>query len=151
MVQVSLKKYRHETEITNKLKIIKELIENEWRFEISTIANNNLQQKSGTNLHLFRGPQFIKDLYLEGRRKMYIYTAIKYMSYRTLVEIIHIQLLLLNRRRVGELQRMTVNTYTTNSNSNEFDSERFLMKLFRRVVVKEKRGRGVSVSSQKKW
>lgn len=62
-------------------------------------------------------------------------------------------LILLNRRRIGELQRMTVNAYTsniTNKTSSEFDScisdsEKILMNSFKRIVIRGKRGRGVPV------
>lgn len=74
-------------------------------------------------------------------------------AFQTLIELTYVQLLLLNRRRVGELQRLTVETYTSNINnksSGEFntcisESEKVLMRLFKRVVIRGKRGRGVPV------
>ncbi|KAG5866902.1 hypothetical protein JTB14_004565 [Gonioctena quinquepunctata] len=42
---MSLKLHHMETEEMTKLKTLKELITSEWRYEVSTIANNDLQQK----------------------------------------------------------------------------------------------------------
>lgn len=156
---MSLKKYRQESEFTNKLKILKTLIETEWRFEVSTIANNDLQRKKWNKPSLI---PLAEDLTLlktytvresEKCRTVLQENPTDQKSFRTLVELTYVQLLLLNRRRVGELQRMALTEYTANiqnKNSNEFDScitdsEKALMKLFSRVVIKGKRGRGVPV------
>lgn len=147
---LALKKYRQDNECTNKLKILKELIENEWRFEISTIANNDLQQKKWNKPSLIPLAEDLTSLKTytlresEKCRSELQQNPLDQKCYRTLVEITYVQLLLLNRRRVGELQRMTVTAYTTNINNrnlSEFDScitegEKVLMKLFRRVVIK---------------
>lgn len=63
------------------------------------------------------------------------------------------RVLLLNRRRPGELQRITVHDYLESDNNDnnkyeEFDraltaSERILVKKIKRVVIRGKRGRGV--------
>jgi hypothetical protein len=42
---MTLKKGTLGSEINNRLSNLKELIINEWRYEVSTIANNDLQQK----------------------------------------------------------------------------------------------------------
>ncbi|KAG5861804.1 hypothetical protein JTB14_031494, partial [Gonioctena quinquepunctata] len=42
---MSLKLHHMETEEMTKLKTLKELITSEWRYEVSTIADNDLQQK----------------------------------------------------------------------------------------------------------
>lgn len=65
-------------------------------------------------------------------------------AFNTLIELTYVQLILLNRRRVGELQRLAVETYTTNINnksSNEFntcisESERILINSFKRIVIR---------------
>lgn len=70
------------------------------------------------------------------------------------METIYCRLILLNRRRPGELQRLLLDTYvnadTNNSNYEEFSdvitpSEKLLVKLFKRIVIRGKRGRGVPV------
>ncbi|CAG9840814.1 unnamed protein product [Diabrotica balteata] len=74
-------------------------------------------------------------------------------SYMFLLETIYCRLILLNRRRPGELERMTIQSYISakdNQCYEEFseaisETERILMKSFKRIVIKGKRGRGVPV------
>ncbi|KAG5877367.1 hypothetical protein JTB14_018687 [Gonioctena quinquepunctata] len=98
-----------ETEEMTKLKTLKELITSEWRYEVSTIANNDLQQKK------WNKPTFIplaEDLTLmkkyllkeaEQLRKTLSQNPTDVKAFKSLQEICYVQLLLLNRRRVGEL------------------------------------------------
>ncbi|KAK9686933.1 hypothetical protein QE152_g36826 [Popillia japonica] len=203
---MSLKLHHRETEEATKLKALKELITTEWRYEVSTLANNDLKQKQWnkpTLIPLAEDLTLVKKYLLAEAEKLR--NALKYevstlanndlkqkqwnkptliplaedltlvkkyllaeaeklrnalnenphdlKAFRTLQEICYVQLLLLNRRRIGELQRMTVHSYTSNINnekSTEFDNcisenERVLMKSFKRVVIRGKRGRGVPV------
>ena len=79
-------------------------------------------------------------------------------AYRAFNEGIFCSLLLLNKRRVGELQRMDLKEFLRNyksSSSSEFEralseSEKVLCRSFRRVVIRGKRGRGVPVLFEKK-
>ncbi|KAL4718874.1 hypothetical protein ACJJTC_006539 [Scirpophaga incertulas] len=92
------------------LKTLIQLIESNWKYDVSTQAATDLNKK---------------------------------------------KVLLLNRRRPGELQRLTVHDYLESDNNDnnkyeEFDraltaSERILVKKFKRVVIRGKRGRGVPV------
>lgn len=143
----------------DKLKILKDLIVSEWRYEVSTLANSDLQQKKWNKPSLI---PLAEDLAL---LKTYLIsssdTLMKKLhedsrdtkSFKELQELTYVQLILLNRRRVGELQRMTVSTYVDNINnqcSGEFDnciseSEKILMNSFKRVVIRGKRGRCVPV------
>lgn len=75
-------------------------------------------------------------------------------AYNNLVETIYCQVMLLNRRRPGELQRMLLQTYLSCGNTKghyeEFESiitpiERILLTKLKRVVIRGKRGRGVPV------
>ncbi|KAG5891205.1 hypothetical protein JTB14_012690 [Gonioctena quinquepunctata] len=156
---MSLELHHMETEEMMKLKTLKELITSEWRYEVSTIANNDLQQKKWnkpTLIPLDEDLTLVKKYSLkeaEQLRKTLRQKQTDEKAFKSLQEICYVQLLLLNRRRVGELQRMTVHSYTSNINKesgSEFDdcineSEKILMKSFRRVVIKGKRGRGVPV------
>lgn len=75
--------------------------------------------------------------------------------YKELTELIFCRLLLLNRRRPGELERILLSTYeesqqTENNKYEEFTdalthTEKCLIKKFRRIVIRGKRGRGVPV------
>lgn len=71
-----------------------------------------------------------------------------------LLETIYCRIILLNRRRPGELQRLPLDLYEkvekNPSNYEEFSSvvtptEKILLENFRRVVIKGKRGRGVPI------
>lgn len=76
------------------------------------------------------------------------------MSYNNLMETIYCRVILLNRKRPGELQRMLLNTYLSvggnKQNYEEFKetvspAEQILLKHFKRVVIRGKRSRGVPV------
>ncbi|XP_072396297.1 uncharacterized protein [Diabrotica undecimpunctata] len=156
---IELKSCSTESENMKKLKVLKELISSEWQYEISTLANKDLQQKKWNKpslIPLAEDLTLLKSyLNIEGEkfRDILQQDQSNEKAFRMLQEICYVQLILLNRRRVGELQRMTVNCYTTNINnqiSTEFDScisesEKILMKAFKRIVIKGKRGRGVPV------
>lgn len=77
-------------------------------------------------------------------------------SYVTLLEAVYCRLVLLNRRRPRELQRLLLQKYiTSNQNENvqdydEFskalsETEKVLMKSFKRIVIRGKPGRGIPV------
>ncbi|CAI3083005.1 unnamed protein product [Diatraea saccharalis] len=76
----------------------------------------------------------------------------KILSYPKKTETIYCRILLLNRRRPGELQRLLLSTYQEcHNNSNAYeefgraisDAEKMLIKSFKRIVIRGKRGRGV--------
>ncbi|XP_074042023.1 uncharacterized protein isoform X2 [Leptinotarsa decemlineata] len=156
---MALKKYRQDNSDINKLKNLRELIDKEWRFEISTEANNDLKQKKWNKpplIPLAEDLTTLKNYTLkEGERYRNVLQQNPHdkKSFKNLLEITYVQLLLLNRRRIGELEKMTVPSYITNINnqsSDEFNScitenEKVLMKSFRRVVIRGKRGRGVPI------
>lgn len=74
-------------------------------------------------------------------------------AYKNLVEGTYCSLLLFNKRRVGELERLQLDTYLKHHDkkpSGEFDkllspSEKILINSLKRVVIRGKRGRGVPV------
>lgn len=74
-------------------------------------------------------------------------------AFRALNEGVFCSLLLFNRRRVGELQRIPLQIYLNHHNSTwskEFEkvltpSEKLLINSLKRIVIKGKRGRGVPV------
>ncbi|KAJ8930816.1 hypothetical protein NQ314_016348 [Rhamnusium bicolor] len=76
-------------------------------------------------------------------------------DYKILIETVYCRIILLNRRRPGELQRLLLNTYkqysiNKNQNYEEFQdaispTEKILMQRFKRIVIRGKRGRGVPV------
>jgi len=76
------------------------------------------------------------------------------ISFKELQDTVLAQLILLNRKRAGEVQRIFINTYlncSTEAPQEEVESslssvERELTKKFKRIVIRGKRGRGVSIS-----
>ncbi|KAJ3626792.1 hypothetical protein MTP99_017260 [Tenebrio molitor] len=74
-------------------------------------------------------------------------------AYNKLVESVYCRVILLNRKRSGELQRMLLHTYQSASERPENEeyntavssSEQILLKNLKRVVIRGKRGRGVPV------
>ncbi|KAK9754233.1 hypothetical protein QE152_g1632 [Popillia japonica] len=142
-----------------KLKLLKDLIISEWRYEVSTLAISDLQQKKWNKPSLIPLAEDLALLktYLNSSSDMLMKKLQEdcrdITAFKKLQELTYVQLILLNRRRVGELQRMTVSTYIDNINnqsSGEFDScisesEKILMNSFKRVVIRGKRGRGVPV------
>ncbi|CAG9773287.1 unnamed protein product [Ceutorhynchus assimilis] len=75
-------------------------------------------------------------------------------AFNILMETIYCRVILLNRKRSGELQRMYLHTYlnasTETQKYEEFDNavsltEKVLLKSLKRVVIRGKRGRGVPV------
>lgn len=86
------------------------VIVREWKYEVSTIAHNDLQQKQWnkpTSIPLAEDLKLLKS-YLIAKNEV-CGNALqqdlnKEKAFKQLVEVTHVQLLLLNRRRIGELQ-----------------------------------------------
>ncbi|XP_074026283.1 uncharacterized protein isoform X1 [Leptinotarsa decemlineata] len=131
-----------------------------WKYEVSSQAANSLHLNKWNKITIVPLASDLKVL------KQYLIDSAKRateklntnnldaIAYNLLVETIYCRVLLLNRRRPGELQRMLLQTYLTCGNENghyeEFESiitvsERLLLKKLKRVVIKGKRGRGVPV------
>ena len=141
------------------LKSLKDLVVSEWRYEVSTVANHNLEQNRWNKPSLVPLAEDLitlrKFLINEGNRCISTLNADadNAMCFKKLQEILFVQLILLNRRRVGELQRMTLENYLKNINkelSSEYvscltESEKCLTSSFKRIVIRGKRGRGVPV------
>ncbi|KAL1488528.1 hypothetical protein ABEB36_014992 [Hypothenemus hampei] len=111
------------------LKTFIQIVQAQWHFEISS--------------------QAASDLNLNKWNKV---TIVPLASGK---EIVYCRVLILNRRRPGELQRLPLHIYETctNGEKNNYEefsdivtpSEKILLKKFKRVVIRGKRGRGVPV------
>lgn len=143
----------------NVLNIMKQLIDDEWATEVSTEAGQNL------NLNRFNKPTLIPVTEDLQKMKIYLDNLISHsmiqlkannsdeVAFRQLIEGTYCNVLLFNKRRVGELQRILVETYVKHldgKSSGEFEnllspSEKILVKNLKRIVIKGKRGRGVPV------
>ncbi|XP_045488679.1 uncharacterized protein LOC123690070 isoform X1 [Pieris rapae] len=171
-IMCALKKQGPYTEVdTGKieadLKTLIQLIESNWKYDVSTQAATDLNKKKWNKITIVPLANDLKIL-KEYLNKKSFDAAIKIKegiktteTYTQLLETVYCRVLLLNRRRPGELQRITVHDYleSVNNDSNkyeEFDraltaSERILVKKFKRVVIRGKRGRGVPVCLIKKF
>lgn len=142
------------------LKTMIHLFETNWRYEISSQAANNLNLNKWNKISivpLASDLKIMKDYLAQCAQK----SAAKLQSmstditaYNNLVEVTYCQVLLLNRKRPGELQRMQLHIYLNCGNSQgqyeEFEKiisplERVLLSKMKRVVTRGKRGRGVPV------
>ncbi|XP_039282044.1 uncharacterized protein LOC120350893 [Nilaparvata lugens] len=129
------------------------LIESNWNVELSHAASSCLQQNNmskitivplASDLKKFRdyliakGDKAVEMLEIDSNNKL---------AYKTLSEVIYCRVMLLCRKRVGELQRLTVELYQSvkiDSSYEEFEdvikpSERILLQKFKRVVIPGKR------------
>lgn len=141
------------------LKTLIHLITSNWQFDISTQAANDLNSKKwnkvtiiplASDLKIFKN-FLIKES--DSAANAVLADKMSIPKYSKLLELIFCRVLLLNRRRPGELQRVLLDTYRTadmQTNYEEFQdaitpSEKILMSKFKRIVIRGKRGRGVPV------
>nr|CAI5836859.1 unnamed protein product [Callosobruchus analis] len=149
-------------DVEAELKTLVQLIEGNWKFDVSSQAATdlNMQKWNKVTLVPLAGDlKLLKDCLLkEATLAVPRLQAISNdkKAYIILLETIYCRLLLLNRRRPGELQRLLLHTYTAAINNDncqgyeEFseaisETEKCLMKSFKRIVIKGKRNRGVPV------
>ncbi|XP_050516376.1 uncharacterized protein LOC126891238 [Diabrotica virgifera virgifera] len=142
------------------LKTLINLFQSNWRFDISNRAGNDLNLKKFNKITIVPLASDLKLL------KQHLVTeadkALQRLkidshnvaAYNTLLETIFCRVILLNRKRPGELQRMLLDTYEKSEKKNdsyeEFkevvtETEKILLKNMKRIVIRGKRGRGVPV------
>lgn len=148
-------------EVEADLKTLIQIIDSNWKFDISSQAASDLNTNKWNKVTIVPLATDLKILkeYL-GKKSEEAANKIKegsfnVSSYIQLLETIYCRILLLNRRRPGELQRIKIHDYLESNNNTsdgyeEFDraltvSERVLVQKFKRVVIRGKRGRGVPV------
>ncbi|KAJ8942578.1 hypothetical protein NQ314_010034 [Rhamnusium bicolor] len=149
-------------EVEAELKTLSHLISNNWKFDVSSQASTDLQTNKWnkiTMVPLASDLKLMKDYLIKKATE-----AIEILkkestnqnAYVMLLETIFCRLVLLNRKRPGELQRFLLHTYenslkTENPNTYEefsevvTEAEKALMKNFKRIVIRGKRNRGVPV------
>lgn len=143
------------------LKTLILLINENWKFEISSQAGSDLNLQKWNKISIIplaTDLQILKKYLIEkgnaAAANMESASAnIKF--YKILIETVYCRVILLNRRRPGELQRLLVNSYasllsSSTQNYEEFEeaitpTEKILMKNFKRLVIRGKRGRGVPI------
>ncbi|CAG5038722.1 unnamed protein product [Parnassius apollo] len=143
------------------LKTLIRLIKTNWKFDVSNQACNDLNLKKRnkiTIVPLAKDLKLLKNYLCEKSKsaasKLIEFETSNIEAYNTLTETVYCRVLLLNRRRPGELQRLPLSIYQESSNDKsayeEFDraissAEKVLVNSFKRIVIRGKRGRGVPV------
>ncbi|XP_074039988.1 uncharacterized protein [Leptinotarsa decemlineata] len=148
----------------DELNVMKKLIEEEWAIEISTEAAQNI------NVKRFNKPTIVPIAEDLAKLKVYLESILSAAkehliqndknenAFRAIIEAAYCSLLLFNKRRVGELQRIPLDIYERYINeeieSGDFDmllspAEKICIKKLKRIVVRGKRGRGVPVLFEK--
>ncbi|CAH1106714.1 unnamed protein product [Psylliodes chrysocephalus] len=151
----ALKKTDIYAEAESDLKTMIQLLETNWRNDVSTEALNNLNKITivplATDLKLLKEHLCNKAEEAACRLKNDLKDR---HSYNVLLETVFCRVILLNRKKPSELQRLFLDTYVNSEkeiadNYEEFSdmlpTETILMKSFKRIVIKGKRDRGVPV------
>lgn len=132
------------------LKTLIHLFQANWKFEVSSQAANNLSLNKWnkvTVIPLARDLKLLRDYLIKLADNSMNNMTLE--AYNNLMESIYCRLILLNRKRPGELQRMSLDTYINYSSRKqeyeEFEkvvssSEQILLKSFKRIVIRGKRG-----------
>lgn len=141
------------------IKNMKYLLETQWSYEICTNAFKDISQKKWNKLGILpltSDIQLFRDHILKVENESYNKLKLNpnnIQAYRDLQGSILAQVILLNRRRLGEIQRMLLDTFTNAPSEISQEEviqslsyvETELVKNFKRIVIRGKHGRGVPV------
>ncbi|XP_072399761.1 uncharacterized protein [Diabrotica undecimpunctata] len=163
-IYMELQKEFSSTTKLEQFRTLKTLIESDWSVQVSCEANQNLSINGSNKPTLIPSAEDIKNF--ENYLKKLINESIELLhsdvmnkcAFQHLSEGIFCSVLLFNRRRVGELQRITVEDFEKNyenTSSSEFqkfitDTEKILLSSLKRIVIGGKRGRGVPILFHKR-
>lgn len=141
------------------IKTLNKLIQKQWSYELSTNASKELYQKKWnkpsflpltSDIKTFRDHLLIvQDNALRSLKK----NPTDIISFKKLQNSVLAQLILLNRKRAGEVERISLTTYLNCDSEKPQEEielslsavEIQLTKIFKRLVVRGKRGRGVPI------
>lgn len=152
----------HTANVEAELKTLMQLIQGNWRFDVSSQAANDLNINKWNKVSivpLASDLKLLKDYLIEKANAALLklqQNTRDTTAYTILLETVYCRLLLLNRRRPGELERLFIKTYQSaslNQNSQSYqefseaisETEKLLMQSFKRIVIRGKRGRGFPV------
>lgn len=138
------------------IKNIRSIIEKQWSYELSTNACKDIYQKKWNKpayLPLTSDIKIFRDHLINIQNKCITElreNSFNLKAYREFQESVLAQLILLNRRRSGEVQRIFIETYLnapTEISQEEIElslseMEREPTKKFKRIIIRGKRGRG---------
>lgn len=144
---------------TKEIKTLRRLIVSNWNAEISSVANQNLvenQWKKPTIIPLTSDIKKLND-FVKSKAKMCVVNLksnnMDAKSFSDLQKCCYTLLLTLNRRRVGELERLHLESYLQQGNnliSEEFEknlteAEKILLNNYKRIRIRGKRHKPVPV------
>nr|XP_023028166.1 uncharacterized protein LOC111516220 [Leptinotarsa decemlineata] len=144
---------------------LKELISDHWYTDISSLALKDLNEKHWQKPKLYPLTsdiiKFQKYALEEAQKASYLMADAKDMKnqFRKLTECVLSLVLLLNRKRIGEIQYLKLSTYNSDIShyqQEEFvdslsDAEKILTKNFKRVVTAGKGSKPVAILFPKKY
>ncbi|CAG9827845.1 unnamed protein product [Diabrotica balteata] len=134
------------------LKTLINLFHSNWRFDISNRAGNDLNLKKFNKITIVPLASDLKllkqHLVTEADKALQVLKIDSHnvAAYNTLLETIYCRVILLNRKRPGELQRMLLDTYVKSEKKNESykefkevvsETEKILLKNMKRIVIRE--------------
>ncbi|XP_024084023.1 uncharacterized protein LOC106662998 isoform X2 [Cimex lectularius] len=147
-------------EVKTRMTTLIQLFESNWRFDVSHNAANTLNINKCNKVTIVPLAQDIKVFknFLSHKAKVSVEQLVKSnadkKAYTDLLYTIYCRIILLNRRRPGELQQMPIHVYDAfsgdNSSYENFNQaltsiEKILLNQFKCIVVRGKYGCGVPV------
>ncbi|KAK4882511.1 hypothetical protein RN001_005830 [Aquatica leii] len=153
LYSIEVQKNVYSRDRLNQLKALITLIETDWAQEISSEAGQNLAINKFNKPTLIPMAKDIKkfenylNVLLKEAKNQLIKKPTNLKYFRNLLEGIFCSVMLFNKRRVGELQRMSLTGFLKNygtMHSTEFEkaltpTEKILYKSLKRVVIRGKR------------
>lgn len=144
---------------SKEIKTLRRLIKSNWNAEISSVANQNLlenQWKKPTIIPLTSDIKKLNDFVTQYANMCVLKLQADNQdkkSFNTLQKCCYSLLITLNRRRVGELERLLLESYLQQENniiSEEFEkdlneAEKLLIKNYKRIKIRGKRHKPVPV------
>lgn len=141
------------------IKTLKQMIETQFRFYVSTNANKDLTSKNwkkGSMLPLTEDIIKMNKFVVEGEKywsQKLQKDSTNIIYIRKLTEFILAHVILLNRKRSGEAQRIKIEDYRRENNESGLDdiyqslsvTEKVLVEQVKRFIIRGKKGRSVPV------
>ncbi|XP_063910844.1 uncharacterized protein LOC135128004 [Zophobas morio] len=144
-------------EAEEEYKAFKQLLEDAWKFEISakfTVSNNTQKFNKVPLIPLVEDLKALTDYLEQEGEKTYLDLESNrdLLSYKTLSEIVFCRLLLLNRMKIGELEKTRLSIYVSEDTTQNDDlshfvtlCERILLKKFKNIVLRDSQCRDIPV------
>ncbi|KAJ8931286.1 hypothetical protein NQ314_015818 [Rhamnusium bicolor] len=144
---------------SEEIRTLREMIETQFRFYVSTNANKDLSSKNwkkGSMLPLTEDVIKMNEFVVKEEKewsKMLESDPSNLLYFRNLTEALLAHVILLNRKRSGEAQRITIEDYLREEEESGIQdiyqsltvTEKVLVKTIKRFIIRGKKGRAVPV------